>query len=206
MRPPKHEPMASFDSFLEAVFDPLLAAAGAASGLAAATGSVVDDEGYKTAESGSDSEEEEEEEFEVEAILNKRQVRGRTQLLVKWKGYGPKHNSWEPLDAVNADELLPAFDRAQRLGGARGRLSAQVYEASLLQRKLAYAVSLVDACLEGSEAVLSTESQRTVEPDSGYTSMEDVDPSDDEEVLRAVVELHSKQQPGGSPARLSSTL
>ena len=112
MRPPKGEPMASFDKFLDAVFDPLLAAAGARSG-PAATVTVApvdsDSDGFETCESGSDSEEDEEE-FEIEAILNRRQRRGRAELLVKWKGCDSKHNTWEPLEAVHADELLPAFE------------------------------------------------------------------------------------------------
>ena len=36
-----------------------------------------------------------EDEYNVEKILNKRKVRGKTQYLVKWLGYEDKENSWE---------------------------------------------------------------------------------------------------------------
>jgi hypothetical protein len=39
-------------------------------------------------------------EYVVEDILSHRVVgsgkRARKQYLVKWQGYGPEHNSWEP--------------------------------------------------------------------------------------------------------------
>ncbi|QRW09789.1 Transposon Tf2-12 polyprotein [Ceratobasidium sp. AG-Ba] len=42
-----------------------------------------------------------EEEYEVEKILDSRQHRNRVQYLVKWKGYGPETNTWEPLEHLN---------------------------------------------------------------------------------------------------------
>uniref|UniRef100_A0A803JKB7 Chromo domain-containing protein n=1 Tax=Xenopus tropicalis TaxID=8364 RepID=A0A803JKB7_XENTR len=43
-------------------------------------------------------------EFEVEDILDYR-LRGRQhQYLVKWKGYGPEENSWEPRSWVSASD------------------------------------------------------------------------------------------------------
>jgi hypothetical protein len=51
-----------------------------------------------------------EEEFEVEEILDSRVVRRKLQYLVKWVGYGPEDNSWEPADNVaNAQEEVEAF-------------------------------------------------------------------------------------------------
>ena len=43
--------------------------------------------------------------YDVEAILGARVRRGKLQFLVKWLGYAPEHNSWEP-----AGELLSAED------------------------------------------------------------------------------------------------
>jgi hypothetical protein len=34
--------------------------------------------------------------FEVEKILNSRQQEGGWEYLVKWEGYGHKHNTWDP--------------------------------------------------------------------------------------------------------------
>ena len=50
-----------------------------------------------------------ENEFEVEAILNCRK-RGRLlQYLIKWKGYPPENNSWEPSRNIHAPRLIRAF-------------------------------------------------------------------------------------------------
>src|SRR5277367_6804718 len=32
--------------------------------------------------------------YAAEKVIQTRRVRGRTQYLVKWLGYGPEHNSW----------------------------------------------------------------------------------------------------------------
>jgi len=47
--------------------------------------------------------------FEVEAILDHRTNRlGTTLFLIKWLGYDPKFNSWEPEEnLVGSEELLP---------------------------------------------------------------------------------------------------
>ena len=60
-----------------------------------------------------------EEEWEVEEILDS-QKKPRTRLpilrnmeyLVRWKGYGPEHNSWEPAENLeNSPELVETFHR-----------------------------------------------------------------------------------------------
>ncbi|XP_041036831.1 heterochromatin protein 1-like isoform X3 [Carcharodon carcharias] len=37
-------------------------------------------------------------EYEVESILNSRYMEGGVEYLLKWKGYSPKANSWEPIE------------------------------------------------------------------------------------------------------------
>ncbi|EDN10942.1 predicted protein [Histoplasma mississippiense (nom. inval.)] len=52
------------------------------------------------------------EEWEVEAILDKRQYRGQTQYLVKWKDCTDADNSWEPEEnLVNSQEYLEQFNK-----------------------------------------------------------------------------------------------
>jgi len=50
-------------------------------------------------------------EWEVEEILDSRWHRRRFQYLVKWKGYGHEHNSWESASEVFALELTAEFYR-----------------------------------------------------------------------------------------------
>ena len=53
-----------------------------------------------------------EEEYEVEEVLNSRRY-GRwrkLQYLVRWKGWGPEHDSWEAAeDLTNAPDLVKKF-------------------------------------------------------------------------------------------------
>ena len=49
------------------------------------------------------------EEFVVETVLDCRKRRGQTQFLIKWKGYGPEENSWEPASNIHAPRLVQAF-------------------------------------------------------------------------------------------------
>ena len=57
--------------------------------------------------------------FEVEAILNERRKHMKREYLVKWKGYSPDHNSWEPAATIEAtcDDSLQTFRRSR--GNAR---------------------------------------------------------------------------------------
>ncbi|EGN95097.1 hypothetical protein SERLA73DRAFT_77108 [Serpula lacrymans var. lacrymans S7.3] len=63
-------------------------------------------------------EEEEEEEFEIEAIIEAKRgtfANGRYGYLVKWKNYGPEHNSWvDEQDAGNAEDLIEEYWRKHK--------------------------------------------------------------------------------------------
>jgi len=50
-------------------------------------------------------------EWEVEEILDSCWHRRRFQYLIKWKGYGREHNSWESTSEVSAPELTAEFHR-----------------------------------------------------------------------------------------------
>ena len=53
-----------------------------------------------------------EEEYEVEQILDSK-MEGRSLFYyVKWKGYGPEENSWEPkANVANSSRLIQKFHR-----------------------------------------------------------------------------------------------
>ena len=52
-------------------------------------------------------------EYEVESILDSRIIpRLGLQYLIKWKGYGRKENSWEPVrNLSNAKSAISSFHR-----------------------------------------------------------------------------------------------
>ena len=51
-----------------------------------------------------------EEEFQVEQILQHRGKKPRYQYLVKWLGYGPEHNTWEPAsNMTHCEEVLSSY-------------------------------------------------------------------------------------------------
>jgi len=55
------------------------------------------------------------EEWEVERILNKRQVRGKDKYLVRWKGFTAESNTWEGRGNLeNAKEVVEEFEREYR--------------------------------------------------------------------------------------------
>lgn len=58
--------------------------------------------------------EEEDKEYEVEKILNHRNVVGR-QYLIRWKGYDSDEDSWENEKNLNCAKLLNAYNRSNVL-------------------------------------------------------------------------------------------
>jgi hypothetical protein len=66
----------------------------------------------------------EEEQYEVEQIINHRH-RGRgMQYLVRWKGYTPMDNSWEPEGNLNnAPDILKRYQCDQGLGSRSSKTS-----------------------------------------------------------------------------------
>merc|ERR1711997_1391263 len=47
--------------------------------------------------------------FAAEAITKKRLRKGRTEYLVKWKGWSPKYNTWEPEENILDVRLIDQF-------------------------------------------------------------------------------------------------
>uniref|UniRef100_A0A1B6GIV9 Chromo domain-containing protein n=1 Tax=Cuerna arida TaxID=1464854 RepID=A0A1B6GIV9_9HEMI len=51
----------------------------------------------------------EEESYEVEKLLDSKEIRGKTHFLVRWKGYSKGDDTWEDEKDLNCPELLQKF-------------------------------------------------------------------------------------------------
>ncbi|KAF8676560.1 hypothetical protein RHS04_06494 [Rhizoctonia solani] len=55
-----------------------------------------------------------EEEYEVEQIIDSKQQQGKWFYLIKWKGYGPEDNSWEPEELLeHSQDKIKHFNQAR---------------------------------------------------------------------------------------------
>lgn len=62
-----------------------------------------------------DEEEDSDAEYIAEKILQKKQSKtGKWMYLVKWQGYGPKNNSWEPRSSLEHLKVFQAFEAEQK--------------------------------------------------------------------------------------------
>jgi hypothetical protein len=60
-----------------------------------------------------------EEEYEVESIIDKKIVRGKTFYKVKWEGFDDTHNTWEPMEhLVNSSVYVEEYESKQRKANA----------------------------------------------------------------------------------------
>ncbi|RWS31556.1 chromobox protein 7-like isoform X7 [Leptotrombidium deliense] len=49
--------------------------------------------------------------FAAECIIKKRIRKGKVEYFVKWKGWSPKYNTWEPEENILDVRLLEAFEQ-----------------------------------------------------------------------------------------------
>ena len=67
-----------------------------------------------------------EEEWVVEDILDSKIINQKLWYLVKWKGFGVEHNSWEPWENVHAPDIIADFYQ-KHPGAARHIQSAEFF-------------------------------------------------------------------------------
>lgn len=69
------------------------------------------------------NDEADDEEYEVEKILDRKQESGRVYYLVRWKGYEPEDDSWEPIENLNCHDKIQ--DYRQTIGLEKKRQQAR---------------------------------------------------------------------------------
>ncbi|KAJ8065264.1 hypothetical protein OCU04_005963 [Sclerotinia nivalis] len=65
---------------------------------------------------------------EVEEILDKRTFRGKVQYRVKWDGWQPKYNTWEPAEMLEFDVpyMVEDFEKALKKKAGKKRIARKV--------------------------------------------------------------------------------
>lgn len=59
--------------------------------------------------------------MQVEAVLGEKTVRGTKHFLIRWKGYGPDSDSWEPESTLNCKELIKEFHSKTSTGTSKAK-------------------------------------------------------------------------------------
>jgi hypothetical protein len=57
-----------------------------------------------------DQDEADDGEYEVEKIIDQKTEKGQIYYLVKWKGYPPEDNTWEPVRYLNCPEKIEEYN------------------------------------------------------------------------------------------------
>ncbi|XP_019616734.1 PREDICTED: chromobox protein homolog 7-like [Branchiostoma belcheri] len=67
--------------------------------------------------------------FAAECLVRKRIRKGKAEYLVKWKGWSPKYNTWEPEENILDPRLLAAFENRWVLWGFSGHFGGATKSA-----------------------------------------------------------------------------
>lgn len=73
--------------------------------------------------------------FAAEKICKRRLRKGKTEYLVKWKGWSPKYNTWEPTENILDARLIEQFEARMEEAGSAEAAAAQAQAAAAEKRK-----------------------------------------------------------------------
>jgi hypothetical protein len=73
-------------------------------------------------------------EFEVEKILEKKNIQNKTYYFVKWKGYDYSQSTWEPIDnLLNCDEKISEYEKSKKILDEEGLLNLNEWNSKILK-------------------------------------------------------------------------
>jgi len=89
-----------------------------------------------------EDEESEEEEYEVEEILDGRVRKGKTEYLIKWKGYdNEEDNTWEPDENIDCEDKIIDFEKNRKNKEEKAVVSKEKKSEVTGKKKVKYAES-----------------------------------------------------------------
>jgi hypothetical protein len=71
--------------------------------------------------------------YAVEKILDHRIFKKKLQYKIRWKGWSPEHDSWEPAENINASELIRDYQQSR--GGVASDVTPAVIKLSKTRPK-----------------------------------------------------------------------
>uniref|UniRef100_A0A914CX87 Chromo domain-containing protein n=1 Tax=Acrobeloides nanus TaxID=290746 RepID=A0A914CX87_9BILA len=73
--------------------------------------------------------------YAAETLLKERKRNGKTEYLVKWKGWSTKHNTWEPADNILDDRLISDFEERTKKPDTRKRKTDESLPAPAAKKR-----------------------------------------------------------------------
>lgn len=49
--------------------------------------------------------------FQVQDIIGHKEAKGKLLYKIRWKGYGPSGDTWEPVDTLSCPEILAKYNK-----------------------------------------------------------------------------------------------
>ncbi|CAG0884409.1 unnamed protein product [Cyprideis torosa] len=125
--------------------------------------------------------------FAAECILKHRRKKGKSEYLVKWKGWSSKHNTWEPEDNILDKRLIEQFEEDDLKTGRgkqkkRGRPPTKRAIAPTTKSRNSRASSSKRLRLLGSSVKRKNVSSSEEEDSEAVTSEEEEEEEEEEEI------------------------